>query len=131
MQKRALLRVLGVSFGLAVTLGSTIGVGILRTPGTVAAQLGNVRLVVAIWLVGGLYALVGTLAVAELATMLPQAGGWYVYARRALGEYAGFVVGWINCAAFCASSASIAIALGDYGVRLAPIEAMKASDTPT
>ena len=121
MQKRALLRVLGVSFGLAVTLGSTIGVGILRTPGTVAAQLGNVRLVVAIWLVGGLYALVGTLAVAELATMLPQAGGWYVYARRALGEYAGFVVGWINCAAFCTSSASIAIALGDYGVRLAPM----------
>jgi len=115
------LRVLGVSFGLAVTLGSTIGVGILRTPGTVAAQLGSVRLVVALWLVGGLYALLGTLAVAELATMLPQAGGWYLYARRALGEYAGFIVGWINWAAFCASSASIAIALGDYGVRLAPI----------
>ena len=75
MQKRALLRVLGVSFGLAVTLGSTIGVGILRTPGTVAAQLGSVRLVVALWLVGGLYALLGTLAVAELATMLPQLFG--------------------------------------------------------
>ncbi|MEP7309965.1 MAG: APC family permease [Acidobacteriota bacterium] len=120
-RQRALLRVLGVSFGLAVTLGSTIGVGILRTPGTVAAQLGNVRLVVALWLVGGLYALLGTLAVAELATMLPQAGGWYLYARRALGEYAGFVVGWLNWAAFCTSSASIAIALGDYGVRLAPM----------
>jgi APA family basic amino acid/polyamine antiporter len=121
MQKRALLRVLGVSFGVAVTLGSTIGLGILRTPGTVAAHLGSARLVIAVWTIGGLYALLGTLAVTELTTMLPQAGGWYVYARRALGDYAGFTVGWINWASFCTSAASIAIAIGDYGASLAPV----------
>src|SRR5438105_8136791 len=71
-QKGALLRILGVSFGVAVTLGSTIGIGILRTPGTVAAQLGTAWLVMAIWTVGGIYALFGTLTVAELATTLPQ-----------------------------------------------------------
>ncbi len=123
MPKRPLLRVLGVSFGIAVTLGSTIGLGILRTPGTVAAHLGSVPLlVIAVWTISGLYAaLLGTLAVTELTTMLPQAGGWYVYARRALGDYAGFTVGWINWASFCTSGASIAIAIGDYGTRLAPM----------
>ena len=118
--KGALLRILGVSFGVAVTLGTTIGIGILRTPGTVAAQLGNAWLVMAIWTVGGIYALFGTLTVAELATTLPQAGGWYVYARRALGEYAGFTIGWINWVSFCTASASITIAVGEYASRLVP-----------
>jgi len=119
-EKGALLRILGVSFGVAVTLGSTIGIGILRTPGTVAAQLGNVGLIMAVWIVGGIYALFGTLAVAELATRLPQAGGWYVYARRAFGEYAGFTIGWINWISFCTAAASIAIAIGEYAIRLMP-----------
>ncbi len=127
--KGALLRILGVSFGVAVTLGSTIGIGILRTPGTVAAQLGSIRLVVAIWIVGGVYALFGTLAVAELATMLPQAGGWYVYARRALGEYAGFTVGWINWVSFCSATASISIVIGEYVVRLVPALAGSTTET--
>jgi len=124
--KGSLLRVLGVSFGIAVTLGSTIGIGILRTPGTVAQHLGSVGLVIAVWAIGGLYAIVGALAVAELATMLPRAGGWYVYARRALGEYAGFTVGWINWVSFCTAVASISIAIGEYAGRLAPVLAGRA-----
>jgi APA family basic amino acid/polyamine antiporter len=120
MKNRALLRLLGVSFGVAVTLGSTVGVGILRTPGVVAAQLGDVWLVMAAWTLGGLYAICGTLIVSELATTLPQAGGWYVYARRALGEYAGFTVGWINWFSFCAAAASISLAIGEYARSLAP-----------
>lgn len=119
-RKGKLLRILGVSFGIAVTLGSTIGVGILRTPGTVAAQLGNVWLIMAIWTVGAVYALFGTIAVTELATSLPQAGGWYVYARRAFGEYAGFTVGWINWISYCTAAASITIAIGDYLAKLVP-----------
>jgi APA family basic amino acid/polyamine antiporter len=116
----ALLRILGVSFSVAVTLGSTIGIGILRTPGTVAAQLGNAWLVMAIWTVGGIYALFGALAVAELAATMPQAGGWYVYAHRALGEYAGFTIGWINWISFCTAVASITIVIGEYAGRLVP-----------
>lgn len=119
-QKGRLLRILGVSFGIAVTLGSTIGVGILRTPGSVAAQLGNFWLIMAIWTIGGAYALFATIAVTELATALPQAGGWYVYARRAFGEYAGFTVGWINWFSFCTAAAAISIAIAEYGTRLVP-----------
>ena len=48
-----LLRVLGVGFGLAVTIGGTIGMGILRTPGEVAAQLPTPRLFIGVWILGG------------------------------------------------------------------------------
>jgi len=91
---RPLTRILGLSFGLAMVFGGTVGVGILRLPGTLAAALGDSRLIVLFWILGGLYSLLGAVAVAELAAMLPEAGGFYVYARRAFGNGTGFVVGW-------------------------------------
>ena len=91
---RPLRRILGLGFGLAMVFGGTVGVGILRLPGTLAAALGDARLIVLFWIFGGIYALLGAVAVAELAAMLPEAGGFYVYARRAFGPGAGFVVGW-------------------------------------
>ncbi|HME40072.1 MAG TPA: APC family permease [Steroidobacteraceae bacterium] len=91
---RPLTRILGLGFGLAMVFGGTVGVGILRLPGTLAAALGDSRLIVLFWILGGLYALLGAMAVAELAAMFPEAGGFYVYARRAFGLGPGFVVGW-------------------------------------
>src|SRR5262245_41101006 len=92
----ALLRVLGLGFGLAVIVGSTIGIGILRTPGLVAAQVASPQGVLAVWIVGGLYTLLGAICLTELGTMLPEAGGYYVYARRAFGKTTGFTVGWTD-----------------------------------
>jgi APA family basic amino acid/polyamine antiporter len=77
-----------------MVFGGTVGVGILRLPGTLAATLGDSRLILVFWIVGGVYALLGAMSVAELAAMLPRAGGFYVYARRAFGSATGFVVGW-------------------------------------
>ena len=91
---RPLRRILGLGFGLAMVFGGTVGAGILRLPGTLAAALGDSRLIVLFWVIGGMYALLGAVAVAELAAMLPEAGGFYVYARRAFGNGPGFVVGW-------------------------------------
>ena len=88
-----LLRVLDVTFGVAVILGSTIGVGILRLPGMVAGELRNFWLILLVWVLGGSYALLGSFSVTELGAMLPQAGGFYVYARRAFGAFAGFAAG--------------------------------------
>src|SRR5581483_1014450 len=85
-----LLRILGVGFGIAVIIGGTIGSGILRTPGEVARRLQSPALILAVWLLGGLYAFLSTVTVVELGTMLPVAGGWYVYSRRSMGPYAGF-----------------------------------------
>jgi basic amino acid/polyamine antiporter, APA family len=94
MSMRPMRRILGLGFGLAMVFGGTVGVGILRLPGTLAGALGDAHLVVLFWILGGVYALLGAVSVAELAAMLPQAGGFYVYARRAFGNGAGFVVGW-------------------------------------
>ena len=94
LNARPLRRILGLGFGLAMVFGGTVGAGILRLPGTLAAALGDAHLILLFWVLGGLYALLGAVSVSELAAMLPQAGGFYVYARRAFGEGAGFVVGW-------------------------------------
>jgi APA family basic amino acid/polyamine antiporter len=115
-----LLRVLGVGFGIAVTIGGVIGMGILRTPGDVAAQLPRRWLFIGVWIVGGLYALLGTISVAELGTMLPRSGGFYIFVRRALGPYAGFVVGWSDWLSTCGTSAAVAIVVGEYTSALFP-----------
>ena len=115
-----LLSILGLGFGLAGAVGGTIGAGILRTPGLVAAQLPAPALVLAAWLLGGVYALLGAVCTAELAASLPRAGGWYVYAERAFGRWAGFLVGWTDWLAHCIGLAWVATTVGDYGAALLP-----------
>jgi APA family basic amino acid/polyamine antiporter len=109
----SLLRVLGLSFGLAVTVGNTIGGGILRTPGDIASLLPSPWWFVGVWVVGGFYALLGANALSELGTMLPRSGGQYVFARHAFGNYAGFLVGWVDWISTCASTGAIALVLGE------------------
>ena len=111
---------LGVLFGATIIVGNTIASGILRTPGEVAAALPSPAWFIGIWIVGGLYAMCGALTMAELAAMLPKPGGQYVYARRAMGEYAGFVIGWSDWISSAASIAAGAIALGELTGALWP-----------
>src|SRR5262249_35861494 len=115
-----LIRILGVGFGLAVIVGSTIGIGILRTPGLVAGQLPTRAAILAVWIVGGLYTLVGAACLAELGTMLPAAGGYYVYARRAFGDTAGFAVGWSDWITYCGVLGYVSIAMGEFTGLLVP-----------
>jgi len=120
LPRGSLLRVLGLAFGLAVLVGNTIGMGILRTPGEVAAQLPSVPLFMAVWIAGAVYALLGALTVAELAAMRPRSGGLYPLVHDALGEYPGFIVGWTDWLATCGSMAAIAMVLGQYAGPLIP-----------
>ena len=115
-----LLRVLGVSFGVAVVVGNTILVGILRTPGDIAARLPSPELFLGIWLAGGLYAFLGALSLAEPAAMVAQSGGQYVFVRRGLGEYPGFVVGWSDWISTCATPALGAMVIMEYLEPLVP-----------
>lgn len=92
-QNNQLLKLLGVGFGIAATVGGTIGSGILRRPGPIAESIGDPTLIMFLWLAVGIYAFFGVLCVIELALSMPQAGAWYVYARRALGSYFGFLTG--------------------------------------
>lgn len=111
---------LGVVFGVAVGVGNTIGTGILRTPGEVAGQLGSASLVLTVWVLGGVYAVLGCSAISELATMLPEAGGFYAFARRAFGERTGFVIGCCNGMMFCVANAYLTVAMGDFAGDLFP-----------
>jgi len=115
-----LLRVLGVGFGLAVIIGNTIGAGIFRNPGTIAEQLPAPTPFLLVWLAGGLYALLGAISLAELGTMIPRSGGQYVFARYALGEYAGFVVGWSDWISSCGSTAAVSLLIGTFSGALFP-----------
>ena len=95
-------------------------IGILRTPGLVAAQLSEPSTILAVWVVGGLYTLLGSVCFTELGTMLPKAGGYYVYARRAFGDTVGFAVGWTDWLTYCAVLGYVSIAIGEFSAVLFP-----------
>ncbi|HVF22802.1 MAG TPA: amino acid permease, partial [Pyrinomonadaceae bacterium] len=111
---------LGVGFGLAVIIGNTIGAGIFRAPGQIAEQIPHPWLFLGVWVLGGLYALLGAISLAELGTMIPRSGGQYVFARYALGEYAGFIVGWSDWISSCGSTAAVALVIGTFSGALFP-----------
>lgn len=115
-----LLRVLGVGFGLAVIIGNTIGAGIFRAPGSIAEQLPAPTPFLLIWIAAGVYAFLGAISIAELGTMLPRSGGQYVFSRYALGEYAGFIVGWSDWISSCGSTAAVSLVIGTFAVALFP-----------
>ena len=117
-QSEHLLKILGVSFGIAVGIGGTIGVGVLRNPSGVAAQLGSVWMIMLAWSIGGLYCLLGANYLTELATMIPKAGGFYVYSERAFGRYGGFVVGWSDWLNNTLGLSFISVVFGEYAVQL-------------
>jgi basic amino acid/polyamine antiporter, APA family len=117
---RRLLPILGLGFGLAVTVGNAIGAGILRAPGEVAGHLPVTWLYLAVWAVGGLYALLGAIQLAELGAMIPRSGGQYVFSRYALGEYPGFIVGWSDWISTAGTAAAVSIVIGEFSVALFP-----------
>jgi APA family basic amino acid/polyamine antiporter len=115
-----LLRLLGVWFGVAVILGSTIGTGILRIPGEIALHLRGPWLILLAWALGGLYAMLGAISITELGAAMPQAGGYYVFARRAFDPRIGFTIAWGDWLGQLAAIAFAAIVIGEYAVELMP-----------
>jgi APA family basic amino acid/polyamine antiporter len=113
-----LLQVLGIWFGIAAAIGNTIAAGIVRTPGDIAKLLPNPWLFLGVWVLGGAYALLCASSMAELAAAIPRSGGQYNYSRRAIGEYAGFVVGWSDWLSTCGTNAVVAIVIGEYSAAL-------------
>jgi basic amino acid/polyamine antiporter, APA family len=114
-----LKRSLRLGDGLAMVVGITIGSGIFRTPGLVAARLGQPGLTFVAWVLGAVVALLGALCFAELTTRYPRAGGKYVYARAAFGPRVGFIVGWVEALGINGPAiAAIGVAAAEFLVRL-------------
>lgn len=117
-------RVLGPTEALCVIVGSVIGSGIFIVPARVAENVPSIAGIVAIWVVGGLFSLAGALTLAELAAMLPRAGGPYVYLRAAYGSLPAFLFGWTEFLVIRAGSvATLAAAFALYVSQLVPAPA--------
>ena len=120
MSDNRLQRLLGKSFSIAACIGLVIGLGILRTPGEIATTVNDPVPYMALWIVCGLFVLLSLLVVAELIAMTPRSGGIYALVAHAYGPYPGFLIGWTDWVAACASMALKAVVMLEYVTLLAP-----------
>src|SRR5437773_5888695 len=89
-----LQRHLGVAAMAALVVGEVVAIGIFLTPATMARSVGSPLWLLVVWLLMGAMALSGALCYGELAARFPEAGGGYVYLRRAFGPAVAFLYGW-------------------------------------
>ncbi|MDH4196371.1 MAG: amino acid permease [Candidatus Aminicenantes bacterium] len=92
--KIELPRVLGLWDVVMIVVGGVIGSGIFLVPSEIARALPAPLLLLAVWVVGGLFSFFGALAFAELGAAIPEAGGIYVFLREAYGPLLSFLFGW-------------------------------------
>ncbi len=103
---RGLIRALGPVLATAVVVGTVIGSGVFKKPQMVAANVGYFSLTIGVWIVGGIFVMLGALSYAEVVVLYPRAGGNYVFLREAYGRLISFLYGWVDF--FVIRSASIA-----------------------
>ncbi len=113
--KLGLLRQLGLISATALVVSNMIGTVIFTGTGFLAGQLGSPKLVLGIWVVGGIVAFLGAICYSELGVNFPSSGGEYVYLTRAFGPTWGFMTGWASFfAGFSAPIAAAALAFSEY-----------------
>jgi len=119
MRPRVLPRRIGFWTGVAILIGSTIGSGIFRSPAGIADKLPGPLPLLAVWVMGGLFALCGALTLAEAASAYPQTGGVYVFVREAWGRLAGFLFGWSELVMIRAASlGALSTTFSEYFIRV-------------
>ncbi len=102
-----------------VVIGGIIGSGIFINPYIVAQRLDTSALVLGAWVAGGLIALAGAYAYAELGAIFPKAGGQYVYLRDGWHPLVGFMYGWALLLLIESGAiAAVAITFATYALRL-------------
>ena len=112
-------RALGPFDATMVVIGGIIGSGIFINPYIVAQRLDTSILVLGAWVAGGLIALAGAFAYAELGALFPRAGGQYVYLRDGWHPLAGFLYGWALLVLIESGAiAAVAITFATYALRL-------------
>ncbi len=116
--------VLGLGDATAIIVGLIIGAGIFGTPAIVAGAVQSPGLMVAVWVAGGMFSVIGALCYAELATAFPSAGGEYHFLGRAFGRHLAFLYGWARMTVIVAGSIAVfAYLFGDYMSRVVPLGA--------
>jgi amino acid transporter len=98
-----------------------IGSGIFRVPAVAATTTGEPTALLLVWVAGGLVAMCGALALAEVAALYPDAGGMYVYLREAYGPLTAFLFGWLYLIIMPTGAGAIALVFAEYLGRLIPL----------
>ncbi|WP_326541552.1 APC family permease [Pseudorhodoferax sp.] len=107
---------------IAITVGVVIGAGIFKAPSLVAGSVPTAGWMFALWVLGGLVALVGALCYAELATTYPSAGGEYHFLSRAFGRGTALLYAWARFSVITTGSiALLGFVFGDYMTQLLPL----------
>ncbi|MGX7688268.1 APC family permease [Flectobacillus roseus] len=117
-----LVRSIGLTSAIVLVISSVIGTGVFKKIAPMSAELQSPGLVLTAWLVAGLISLAGTLSNAEVASMLADSGGDFVYYRKIYNRFFAFLFGWTNFAVIrTASIASIAYVFAQSLNSLVPI----------
>ncbi|MSP26115.1 MAG: amino acid permease [Myxococcales bacterium] len=115
MRARELPRRLGTVLATSLVVSSMIGAGVFTTTGKLLVLVPSPLAILACWLIGGVAALCGALAYAELASALADNGGEYQYLSRLFHPAVGFVTAWTSLVVgFAAPLAALALAFGSY-----------------
>ena len=115
----ALARRLGAFDATMIVMGGIIGSGIFINPYVVARQVHTPALIIGAWAAGGLIALLGAFAYAELAALRPEVGGQYAYLRDAFHPAVAFLYGWaLLLVVQTGGMAAVAATFGKYFVEL-------------
>jgi basic amino acid/polyamine antiporter, APA family len=110
-----LVRGLALLAAVSIIIGNVIGTGVFLKTRVMTCNVGTPGMVITVWVVAGLLSLAGALTYAELAAMMPRAGGEYVFVREAYGSGASFLYGWMQIfIAKTGSQASVAVALAIF-----------------
>src|SRR5437016_4853410 len=117
----SLVRGLGLLDATMIVMGSMIGSGIFITSAESARLIGAPGWLLLAWAVAGLMTITGALCCAELATMMPRAGGVYIFLREAYGPALGFLFGWtLFLVVQTGTIAAVAIAFARFLAVFAP-----------
>jgi APA family basic amino acid/polyamine antiporter len=110
-----LTRGMGAWAAIAVNVANMIGAGVFLKARVMTCNVGSAKTVLVVWAAAGLLSLAGTFSYSEIAAMMPEAGGDYVYLRRAYGRLVGFLYGWMVFAvARAGSQAALAVGLSIF-----------------
>jgi APA family basic amino acid/polyamine antiporter len=98
-----------------MVIGGVIGSGIFKKSGVMAEQVGSPEILLGVWLVAGIITLFGALTNAEVASMIPETGGQYIYFERMFGPFFAYLYGWAVFAIIQTGSiAAVAYIFAEY-----------------